>query len=290
MIAVVIPTFNRCLSLKEVLICLNQQKLSDLFITVVVVDGSSDGTLEMIKDSFPNVHVVIGDGTWYYTKSINEGIKYALNFNPSFILTLNDDIIFGDIYISTLLKAAYKQGHNSMIHSISITNNDPAMVKWAGVKNYIKWRMKSLHYIKPFTLYSEESLTGIKPTMLISGRGLLLPISAISKLGLFDELFPQYGSDEDYGLRAIKNGFSLFISWDAKVFENIKSTSKGAAFNEGSVYTFIKSFFNPYTVNYYMKFIRFYYRHGIKVLLPFLFVYYLFATTWAFFLKYKKVK
>jgi GT2 family glycosyltransferase len=80
-IGAIIPTFNRAASLKTILACLKQQTLS--VIPIVVVDGSTDGTLEMLAADFPSAIVVRGDGNWWYTRSINEGIKKARQLNCS---------------------------------------------------------------------------------------------------------------------------------------------------------------------------------------------------------------
>ena len=58
-IAAVIPTFNRAASLKNILHCLEQQAFGDYRVSllpIVVVDGSTDGTLDMLALEFPGVH------------------------------------------------------------------------------------------------------------------------------------------------------------------------------------------------------------------------------------------
>ena len=63
-LGVIIPTFNRKSYLKAVLTQLLSQKknASVEVIPVVVVDGSTDGTYEMLDAEFPTVHVVKGSG------------------------------------------------------------------------------------------------------------------------------------------------------------------------------------------------------------------------------------
>ena len=93
-VAAVIPTFNRKDKLNVILTQLASQiLLPNLMLEIIVcVDGSTDGTNEMIMEKFPSVHIVSGDGTWWYTKSMNMGFKYAQSLKIDFVLTLNDDI------------------------------------------------------------------------------------------------------------------------------------------------------------------------------------------------------
>ena len=94
-IAAIIPTFNRKKKLSIILKQLQAQVFQKkIFLEIVVViDGSSDGTLEMIKTQYPTVHVVLGNGNWWYTKSMNKGFQYAQKLSPDFILTINDDVV-----------------------------------------------------------------------------------------------------------------------------------------------------------------------------------------------------
>src|SRR5580698_9586336 len=110
-IGAIIPTFNRAGSLRNILTCLKEQVFHDHTVSlpvsplpvslppvsilpIAVVDGSTDGTLEMLAREFPDTAIVHGDGNWWYTRSINEGIKKARQLDCNFILTLNDDITF----------------------------------------------------------------------------------------------------------------------------------------------------------------------------------------------------
>ncbi len=100
-IGAVIPTFNRAASLRTILTCLQTQShtTSITTIPIIVVDGSTDGTLEMLATEFPTAVIVRGDGNWWYTRSINEGIKKARELDCNYILTLNDDLTFSaDLY------------------------------------------------------------------------------------------------------------------------------------------------------------------------------------------------
>ena len=72
-LSIVIPTFNRKQPLSILLNQFKGQKITGIeYKIVVVVDGSTDGTLEMLSSEFPEVFVVKGSGNWWFTKSMNE--------------------------------------------------------------------------------------------------------------------------------------------------------------------------------------------------------------------------
>ena len=92
-------------------------------IIFVVVDGSSDGTYEMLNEEFSHVIIIKGNGNWWYTKSINKGIKETINYKCDYVLTLNDDIIFNSNYLEKLIEDQHKCGPESVMGSLSFYNS-----------------------------------------------------------------------------------------------------------------------------------------------------------------------
>jgi len=76
-IVAVIPTYNRKNHLRVILNQLLNQKSLGIYLLdiVVVVDGSTDGTIEMLANEFSKVHMITGSGNWWYTKSMNIGFR-----------------------------------------------------------------------------------------------------------------------------------------------------------------------------------------------------------------------
>lgn len=293
-LGVIIPTFNRKSYLKIILKqLLSQEKSNSIeIIPVVVVDGSKDGTLEMLQVEFPSIHVVNGSGNWWWTKSVNEGIKYALKLcNPTHILLLNDDSLIQSDYITSLVEATKAVEENSIIGSISVTDTLPFKVSFSGVKKINWYSLKKINYHKSFELLENTPASGIFPTYALNGRGTIIKTSILQDLNLLDEsTYPQYGSDDDLALRAWKKGYKVYVSYSCRVFDRTTDTSKGTAFRKDSLLTFLKSFFTWNSVNYIPKELSFSYRHGIKLLLPFYFFKFILGTNYAYFIKYRKFK
>ena len=258
-IGAIIPTFNRAASLKKILGCLQQQVFRQrpiVLLPVVVVDGSTDGTLEMLAQEFPAAAIVHGDGNYWYTRSINEGIKAARQLGCNFILTLNDDITFSSDYVDTLVHDYFASGPGSVIGSVSLSNSEPRLITFSGVSR-VNLVLKEFNYIPKFSPVSESSLSGLKPSAVLSGRGILYPAEIFDRFGLYDEQLVQYASETDFTYTASRNGVPVMISYNARVYENIKLTSAGAVFNNPSVNALVKSFKNKYSINSIQK-IRYY--------------------------------
>jgi GT2 family glycosyltransferase len=264
-IGAIIPTFNRAGSLRNLLTCLKEQVFHDYADSVLpvslppvsiqpvaVVDGSTDGTLEMLAQEFPDTAIVHGDGNWWYTRSINEGIKKARQLDCNFILTLNDDITFPPGYTETLLRDYFITGPGSVVGSVSLSAGEPRLITFSGVSK-VTLTLKEFNYMPKFSAVSEAALSGLKPSIVLSGRGILYPMEIFDRFGLYDEHLVQYSSETDFTYTASRNGVPVMISYNARVYENIKFTSAGAVYNNPSVNALIKSFRNKYSINSFQK-------------------------------------
>ncbi|HET6252744.1 MAG TPA: glycosyltransferase [Puia sp.] len=251
-IGAVIPTFNRIDSLRKILTCLQEQRSSITLIPIVIVDGSTDGTLEMLAAEFPTAAIVHGDGNWWYTRSINEGIKKARQLDCNYVLTLNDDLTFSSDYIATIVNDQQTAGPDSVIGSISLSATSPRLITFSGVSK-VTGTLKEYNYLPKFSPVDEERLAGLKPSVVLSGRGILYPMSIFDRFGLYDERLVQYSSETDFTYTASRNGIPVMISYNARVYENVQLTSAGAVYNNPSLRTLLRSFRNKYSINSWYK-------------------------------------
>jgi GT2 family glycosyltransferase len=247
-ISVVIPTYNRKNYLSRLLAQLKKQVLSNVEMSIIaVVDGSTDGTLEMLESEFPEVSVVHGNGHWWWTKSINEGCKFALKKESHALLLMNDHAEIHEKYMETLLNGAEQQP-GAIIGSLNISRTIPHKIYFSGVKHIIWWKAKSVRHHNIFSPH-ENHLTGLHPSILLMGRGMLIPAPVFKKIGFFDEKsFPQYQADLDFVLTAHENNIKTFISWDSIVYSHLELTGKGVTYKKQSFFAFLKSFFQENSI------------------------------------------
>jgi GT2 family glycosyltransferase len=254
-IGAVIPTFNRAESLRTILTCLREQRPGAHMITtipIVVVDGSTDGTLEMLAAEFPAAAIVHGDGNWWYTRSINAGIQKARQLKCDYILTLNDDLTFSPDYIDTIVADHLTSGPDSVIGSISLSATTPRQITFSGVAR-VTSTLKEYNYLPKFSPISEDNLSGIKPSIVLSGRGILYPMAIFDRFGLYDERLVQYSSETDFTYTMSGKGIPVMISYNARVYENVRLTSDGAIYNNPSLRALLRSFRNKYSINSWYK-------------------------------------
>ncbi|UCH97478.1 MAG: glycosyltransferase family 2 protein [Candidatus Aminicenantes bacterium] len=259
-LTVVIPTYNRKESILHVLELLKTQEIKDIDLSIiVVVDGSTDGTREAIKSHFPEVTIIEGDGNWWWTRSVNEGCKRAVKNGADAVLLLNDDTRFDHNYLETLVKSAKTQPR-AIIGSLNLTEEKEKRIYFSGAVKF-QWWWGKLQGYHPFLSPYHHKLTGLHKSIVLPGRGVLIPAEVFQAIGYFDErALPQYKADYEFTLRANRRHIQTLISWDAVIFVNVKATGKGSTFIRQGFCTFLTSLFKKNSrTNLYRNFL--YYKH-----------------------------
>lgn len=211
MIYIVIPVFNRWHFTKACLEQLQKQSYKNYKI-IIVDDGSTDDTAYYLEKEYPEVIVLKGDGSLWWTGGINLGIEYALKNGANFILSLNNDTLPRENYLEELIEAS-KVKPDSLIGSTGI-NTKTQKINFCGEQiNWITDSGKSL--IQEIDIKKKRQLLKVS---YFPGRGLLIPKKVFEAIGLFDQkAFPHYMADFDFTLRAIKAGFEIYCNVDAQL-------------------------------------------------------------------------
>lgn len=210
---VVIPVHNR---ISETIECLRSIKIQTYknIHTIVVDDGSSDGTSKKIKTMFPKVEIIKGNGKWFWTKSMYEGVKKALSVaeENDYVLTMNNDCFFQKNYVSTLVEGNIKSPQ-TITGSLVVSAKNKLKVVDAGV--LINWKYASIFGMADkvsdkIKFYTDRGV--ITDFDTLPGKGTLVPVSVFKKIGNFNfRLLPHYIADYEFFCRAKKAGFKLVI-------------------------------------------------------------------------------
>ena len=228
MISIVIPVHNRKDYTRQCLKCLQAQTYRN-FQIIVVDDGSTDGTDEMIYQEFPDVVLLKGDGNLWWTEATNWGVRYALTHQDesldNFVLTLNDDTRVEPNYLQSMLDA-YDEHKPCLVGSPSVDNDNPEKLEYAGAAFELytaggRHLAEDYHYNYPELV---SRATYVESDSL-PGRGTLIPVEVFDKVGLYDSKnYIHYMSDIEFSLRARKAGYKLIVNVASLVYEYTTAT------------------------------------------------------------------
>lgn len=240
MIYIVIPSLNEKSFIRSFLNDLCNQSFSD-FKVIVSDNGSTDGTKEFIKEKYPEIKLIENNQSFWWTKSTNMGVKYAIKNSKSsndFILTINCDLSINYNYLESLISCSQIY-QNSIIGSLNI-DRLPNEIIFGGVRiNNFTAKHSMINLNKVYS--NDESFKDQKSDAL-PGRGTLIPINVFKLIGLYDEMLPHYFADYEFSMRAKRNNFNLVVSYKSPVF----SEYSGLHFKNSKKLTLaqlLKSFF-----------------------------------------------
>lgn len=205
-IAVLLTVYNRK---TETLSCLEalfkQIGLDDkVHISVYLVDdGSADGTSAAIANRFLQVRVLQGNGNLYWNGGMRLAFGEAMKENHNYYLWLNDDTTLFPQTLANLLDTSAHLRDQAIV-AASLQDPETGQLTYGGVRRLHRWRPLKFTLIEP----QEQPV----PLETMNGNCVLIPKAIAQKVGNLDPAFTHGLGDFDYGLRARKLGFEVYLA------------------------------------------------------------------------------
>ena len=181
--------------------------------TIIVDDGSSDGTQEAIARDFPEVEVIRGNGDLWYTEGTNVGMRAALRRDPDFVLAINDDQVFHAAALQRLVATA-RRVPRAVVGALLLRWDTPHRVfqvapVWRTAEGGWKHWYQQTVWSVPERPWRVD---------FIVGNCVLYPAGALREAGLLNaRRYPHFG-DAEFTPRLRRHGFELLIEPRARVF------------------------------------------------------------------------
>ena len=190
---------------------------------VIVVDNaSSDGSVEMVQSSFPQVTLLANEQNLGFTKANNQGISLA---RGRFVLFLNPDTEIVDDALGTMVefmkahpevgavgpKLIYPDGSTQpsrrrFPNASTLFLESTLIQRW-----WKKNRVLSRYYME------DQSDDQVQEVDWLVGAALMVRKEALDQVGGFDEGFFMYSEELDWCRRARKAGWKIVYLPDAVV-------------------------------------------------------------------------
>jgi glycosyltransferase involved in cell wall biosynthesis len=217
-ISVVIPTFNRCDSVRRSLTALSAQTFpAGDFEVIVSIDGSEDGTLEMLSgfcSPFELKHIWKQNGG--KASACNRAIQEA---NGDLLVMIDDDMEPTPEFLRGHHESHLKNPRAGVLGAapIILDGDPPPVVTYIADK---------------FNTHLEKiSQPGFKIRIWdFYGGNFSIKKDLISEIGPFDESYKAYGfEDVEFANRILKSGIKIIYSSDAKCIQHYDDDYKGVA-------------------------------------------------------------
>jgi GT2 family glycosyltransferase len=263
MIYIVIPVHNRKHFTRECLFALQKQTILHHKV-IIVDDGSTDGTREMLEKEFPDVFVLEGDGNLFWTAAVNIGIRYALSNSAEYVVTMNNDGYPAPDFLAKMLFWS-QQKPDALFCSFEI---DATTKKPYYGGEVVNWTWITSTFL--LDVLKREEQCGIHEVSVAPGRGLFIPRKVFDAIGLFEEkLLPHYMADYDYACLAKRKGFELYCNYDAVLFTYSEESGDKMIIKNKSILNYFNHLFSIKGAGNLKNFTIYTFRNSPPPLIPF---------------------
>lgn len=236
-ISVVIVNYNVEYFLEQ---CLNSvyDALKNIEGEVFVVDNNSiDGSVEMVKEKFPQVHLIANKNNIGFSKANNQAIHIS---KGDYVLLLNPDtVVEEDTFVKCVnfmdehpdaggLGVRMIDGKGKFLPESKRGLPTPAVAfyKIFGLSRIFpkskKFGQYHLGYLDEFDVNEIE---------ILSGAYMLMRKETLDKVGLLDETFFMYGEDIDLSYRIIKGGYKNYYFPKTQIIHYKGESTKKSSIN-----------------------------------------------------------
>ena len=204
---------------------------------VWVVDNNSvDGSVEMVSQKFPDIHLIANSKNTGFSVANNQAIKLA---KGEYILLLNPDTVVEEDSFSKCI--AFMDEH-PLAGALGVRMVDgsgnflPESKRGLPTPEVALYKMFGLNKLFPKSRKFGRYHLGFLPenqvneVEVLAGAYMFMRRTALEKVGLLDEAFFMYGEDIDLSYRIIKGGYKNYYFPETSIIHyKGESTKKGSA-------------------------------------------------------------
>jgi GT2 family glycosyltransferase len=218
---VLLPVHNRREVTRRFVECLRAQHYPRCQL-VLIDDGSTDGTEEMVRESIPSAAVIRGKGNWWWAGALQKGFRWLAaqaNAPDDVVLIINDDTCFDAAFVEK--GVSLLRGHPRTLLGAQAFNRETGDLLDAG--RHVDWRRLTF-----------EPASSPEDLNCLSTRGLFMRVGDIEGIGGFHpRLLPHYLSDYEFTIRARRKGWRLMTDPSLRVAMDERTTGIRERSGEG---------------------------------------------------------
>jgi len=181
---------------------------------IIVVDNAShDGTVEKVRDAFPEVELIANGHNLGYAEGNNVGLRAALEQGADALFLINNDTRLDPGCVSALVRALETKPLAGIVGPMVLTWDRPGVISSAG--GQIDWRYADAANVGAGEPDRRQYLG--RGVDFINGCGLMLTAAAAERVGLLDPRYFMYWEEVDLCQRVWEAGFDLWFEPSARM-------------------------------------------------------------------------
>ena len=264
-LSIIIVNWNTKELLRDCLHSVFEQTCGLNFEVLVVDNGSSDGSQDMVHKEFPDVTLIKSSENLGFAKANNLGLKMA---KGDHLLLLNSDTVIQENAFGNMVDFLKREARAGIVGPI-LLNQDNTRQLSAGHFYSLFYTFLSLFLPEKYLRYSYRNTRQVD---WVSGACFLFKREILEKVGELDDKFFMYVEEMEYCYRTRKAGFHTYFFSKAKVYHLTRGSSvtgkKAAVLGiyRGLLYFYTKHFAPWQTIIYLNFFYSSMFKKEIRVL------------------------
>lgn len=193
--------------------------------TIVVDNGSCDGTIEAIGAAHPDVTVIATGRNLGFAAGNNVGLEAAAEMGADYVLLLNNDTVVAPDLLDNLVAEARRRPDAGALCPLIYYLDEPDRIWYAGARFDARRGHNGRH-----TGYGERDrgqYDRVREIGRATGAAMLIRREVIEEVGFLDgDLFLQV-EDVEWSLRMRRAGWRIFFVPAGRVWHRVSVTTGG---------------------------------------------------------------
>lgn len=201
----------------------------DYAVEIVVVDNhSSDGSVEMVREHYPAVHLIANAENTGFARANNQGVRAA---SGRYVLLLNSDAMLTAGAFGSLMRLAESNPKIGMVGARLVNADGSFQASFTRIPTLMQELLilsgvGRLLYGRYYPSYGPEVEAGPQPAGYVEGACMLAPRHAYLEVGGLDEGYFMYAEDVDLCYAMQRHGWQVWYQPEAKVIHLGSASSK----------------------------------------------------------------
>jgi hypothetical protein len=193
------------------------------FTTIVVDNGSTDGSASLVRQAFPDVEVMELPRNLGFAGGCNAGFASLRGRGFETVVFLNNDTIVDEGFLEPLVVALRDPWNGIAVPKI-LYMDDPGRIWYAG--GIVEPNTGTIAH-RGIRMPDAPRFSVPGPTRYATGCCLCMRSTDFEALGGFDEGFEMYGEDVDLSLRVRESGKVVRYEPASRIWHRVSASAGG---------------------------------------------------------------
>lgn len=221
-VSIIIVNWNTCKITCECLQSVHEQTVKSKIEVIVIDNASTDDSVRMIKEKFPQVRLIENSANRGFAAANNQGIRVA---KGRYLLFLNSDTLVLDGAIDKVV--SFADGNpDAAVVGCCVLNADKTLQSTCFMfPSVLNMLLSSTYLYKLFPkskLFGRERMswwdrTDVREVDVATGSFMLVRHEAIEQVGMMDEQFFMYAEETDWCYRFKQTGWKILFTPTAEI-------------------------------------------------------------------------